>query len=354
MRNWRPTWRRVAPSERRSPISERRSSTEMTITFAIPTPPTSSATAPSPRKSDGEGALRRRARLDRVGRAGDVHLVGRLGVDRACEHRAHVLDVLGVAPHVERRDVALVVEEAGGGAEPDERGAVERRDERHGVEDPDDGEPRAADDDLDPAAGPVDPEPAGSRRSQDHGGVAGRRVVEEDAVGERRAERGEQRRVGGERRDALRLRRPASAPTGTRWSPTEPVAETASTGPMRPVIARAVSGSAASSPKIVCPGEAVSRFVPSRSSDERRSALLDSEIARTATIAAIPIAIPSAESAARSRRAWRPTAPTRRTSRGGSRLGASSITRRARCRARRGRRAARPAAAARRRARGRG
>ena len=47
--------------------------------------------------------------------------------------------------------------------------------------------------------------------------------------------------------------------------------------------------------------------------------MLDSEIARTATIAAMPIAIPRPESAARSLRAERPTAPTRRTSRGASR-----------------------------------
>ena len=42
---------RVAPSDRRSPISARRSSTEMTIVLATPTPPTSSATAPSPSSS---------------------------------------------------------------------------------------------------------------------------------------------------------------------------------------------------------------------------------------------------------------------------------------------------------------
>ena len=47
----------VAPSARRRPISERRSSTEMTITLAIPTPPTSSATAPSPRKSAVKASL---------------------------------------------------------------------------------------------------------------------------------------------------------------------------------------------------------------------------------------------------------------------------------------------------------
>ena len=36
---------------RRRPISERRSRTEMTMTLAMPTPPTRSATAPSPRNS---------------------------------------------------------------------------------------------------------------------------------------------------------------------------------------------------------------------------------------------------------------------------------------------------------------
>ena len=42
---------RARPSARRRPISERRSSTEMTITLAMPTPPTSSATAPRPRNT---------------------------------------------------------------------------------------------------------------------------------------------------------------------------------------------------------------------------------------------------------------------------------------------------------------
>ena len=41
-------WPRVAPSDRRRPISARRSSTEITIVFATPTPPTSRATAPTP------------------------------------------------------------------------------------------------------------------------------------------------------------------------------------------------------------------------------------------------------------------------------------------------------------------
>jgi hypothetical protein len=47
----------VAPSARRNPISERRSGTEITITLAIPTPPTSSATAPRPRNNDVKAVL---------------------------------------------------------------------------------------------------------------------------------------------------------------------------------------------------------------------------------------------------------------------------------------------------------
>ena len=52
VRNWLVMWRRVAPSARRRPISDLRSITLITITFAIPTPPTSNATAPSPSRSE--------------------------------------------------------------------------------------------------------------------------------------------------------------------------------------------------------------------------------------------------------------------------------------------------------------
>ncbi len=41
-------WRLVAPRARRTPISDRRSSTETTIMLAIPMPPTSRATPPRP------------------------------------------------------------------------------------------------------------------------------------------------------------------------------------------------------------------------------------------------------------------------------------------------------------------
>ena len=45
-------WVRVAPSARRSPISERRSSTDMSMMLATPTPATNRATAASPRNSE--------------------------------------------------------------------------------------------------------------------------------------------------------------------------------------------------------------------------------------------------------------------------------------------------------------
>jgi hypothetical protein len=49
-------WRRVAPSARRSPISLRRSRTEITMMLATPTAPTSGATA-QPEEQGVERAL---------------------------------------------------------------------------------------------------------------------------------------------------------------------------------------------------------------------------------------------------------------------------------------------------------
>src|SRR5262245_28340458 len=101
-------------------------------------------------------------------------------------------------------------------------------------------------------------------------------------------------------------------------------AATSCTGPMRPIIARASVGSVASSPKMVWPGATRSRFVPRRSSVAIRSPFDESEIASTETMAAMPMAIPRADSAARSRRVRRPMPPTRRTSAGRSREDANS------------------------------
>ena len=67
------------------------------------------------------------------------------------------------------------------------------------------------------------------------------------------------------------------------------------------------------------PGVTVSRFVPSASIVASRFAWLEAETPTTATIAPIPIAIPSADSAARSRRVRRPCSATPSSSRGGRR-----------------------------------
>ena len=100
--------------------------------------------------------------------------------------------------------------------------------------------------------------------------------------------------------------------------PVRPAADV--TGPMRSATARAESGSVVASPKAVCPGATRSMSVPSPSSWARTSARLDAEIPTTATIAAIPIAMPSDVSAVRDLLARRPIVPTRARSATRSRL----------------------------------
>ena len=68
----------------------------------------------------------------------------------------------------------------------------------------------------------------------------------------------------------------------------------------------------------------VSRFVPSASSWASRSARPDAEMPSTATSAAMPMAMPRAVSAVRSRRVRSPTAPARSTSRGAAGSAAAS------------------------------
>ena len=85
------------------------------------------------------------------------------------------------------------------------------------------------------------------------------------------------------------------------------------------IIGTAVSGSTSLAPRNVCPGVTVSRLVPSLSIVASRFAWLEADTPTTATIAPIPIAIPSADSAARSRRVRRPWSATDSSSRGGSR-----------------------------------
>src|SRR2546423_14124701 len=75
-RNWVRIWPRVAPSARRSPISERRSSTEMTMMLATPIAPTSSATAPSPRNRVSSAPFGVGPGGERVRRPRDADLAG--------------------------------------------------------------------------------------------------------------------------------------------------------------------------------------------------------------------------------------------------------------------------------------
>ena len=90
-----------------------------------------------------------------------------------------------------------------------------------------------------------------------------------------------------------------------------------STAPTREIMPLAVSGRAPSPEKPnPVPPWTVRRFVPSRSSDESRSLRDDSERPSTATIAAMPMAMPSAERAARRRRLRKPTDATRSRSPG--------------------------------------
>ena len=102
------------------------------------------------------------------------------------------------------------------------------------------------------------------------------------------------------------------------WSVRRTVADTRAvaavdcTGPIRPIMPGAVSGSLALSPSSVWPASTVRRLVPRASSSARRLVRLEAEIPRTATMAAIPRAIPAADRIDRSRRARRPPTATLR------------------------------------------
>ena len=87
---------------------------------------------------------------------------------------------------------------------------------------------------------------------------------------------------------------------------TAPVYWTSVTGPMRPIIPGASVGSSAVWPKSVWPLVTVSRFVPSLLISANSPACEEAESPSTATIAATPMAMPSAERPARSLRVRSP------------------------------------------------
>ena len=220
------------------------------MTFAIPTPPTSRATAPRPRRSD-VNALRAAARAS-IASEGRLTSTSSGCAGFAVRARTPLTSSTwsGSRAHVERRDVAFVVEVARRRREADDRGAVQRRRELDRVENPEDREPHAADHDLDPAAGPADAEPAGGRRSEDHGGVletSPRRERRRRRVW-RRPSRAATGRLRASRCRSSRL--PGSTPSGTRSRPRRLSTRSSPPGRRgRPCAARCPAATA-SAPKI--------------------------------------------------------------------------------------------------------
>jgi hypothetical protein len=101
---------------------------------------------------------------------------------------------------------------------------------------------------------------------------------------------------------------------------------TAYTPDRRAIIAGEASGSSAGCPVRLCPAFCtVSRLVPSAAISAFSPAAEDADRPSTATIAATPIAMPSADSAARSLRVRSPTAASRLRSVGRSRAAAGRL-----------------------------
>ena len=73
------------------------------------------------------------------------------------------------------------------------------------------------------------------------------------------------------------------------------------------------------------PAETWRRFVPRASSSASRSARLEAEMPTTATMAAMPMAMPIAVSRVRPRLPRRPSVPVARASPARSRLGATAV-----------------------------
>src|SRR6266540_3824294 len=262
-RNCTRTCPRVAPSARRRPISLRRSSTPITITLAMPTPPTSSATAPRPSSSELSALLAAACAAS----ASDGRLtctsLGCSGLAVAASTPCTSVTSAGVA-----RTYTVV------------------------------GEPSL------PSRLSAAGKPISAVRSRSGASVSGSRMP--TTVNQRPPSHtwlptrsmpscaAAAPTAWGSRRSAAATLSPPVSSDGMRSlrytaAPlTEAIAAVWSTGPMRRIIPTDSLGRTASSPPKVCPGLIVNRLVPSRSSWASRSALLDSEMPSTATIAALP------------------------------------------------------------------
>ena len=288
--------------------------------LAIPMAPTSSATAPSPSSSVVNCPLAAaRASSASDGRDTSTPLAfcgSAVGASRS----ATCVDVVDVGPHVDLRRIGLGLEQALGDRQRDEHGGVERRVQQGRLHDPDHVEPGVAQVHQDVAADRVDLQDAGRLGPEHDLGIAAGHGVEEVA---RRPSTCPSPAGGSRRRRRHRCRRSAAAGTnGVRSTialETWYTATSLSTLPMWSIIGTEVLGRTSLLPVKVVPGVTVSRFVPSASIVASRLAWLEADTPTTATIAPIPIAIPSADSAARSRRVRSPCSATPISSRGGRR-----------------------------------
>ncbi len=255
-RNWTPTWPRVAPRARRRPISERRSSTEITITLAIPTPPTSRATAPSPSSSAVKAVVGGRPGRQRVRRPADPDLVrvarGWRWPARTVAHRLHLV---GVGPDVDRARRAVERR-----ARPRRPGTPTRAARSSsgasgtGSQDADHGEPlgRRA---RPGGRQPVDAEPLGRLGAEHHRRVARRwPALRKRPSASSPAEGVEQRRVGRQHADAAGLGRGDQVAAAHGGVGVAGGRRPARTGPIRRSMPGDSSGSLASAPKKVSPG----------------------------------------------------------------------------------------------------
>ena len=134
-RNWTRMWPLVAPRARRSPISDRRSRTEMIMMLATPTAPTSSATAPRPKKRPSKAPWAS-AWATRAAEGWETSTsLGFCGLAVAAEEVVDGVDLAGLGAHVDGGGMAVEAEVVLGGGEADEDRGVDVGGEHGGVQD---------------------------------------------------------------------------------------------------------------------------------------------------------------------------------------------------------------------------